>query len=375
MASNPKYSNLTYAEAGVDEPREQEALGTRMLPWFKRTYEFRKGIGAPMSGIGHFGNILQLGGGRGLVLATDGVGTKLFIAQRMRRYDTVGIDCIANNVNDLICLGAEPIALLDYIAINGVDEEALEGIAKGLCLGAEKAGITIPGGEIAQMPEMFSREQGATALDLVGTAVGLVSLGDEFDEVPRLVDGSLVSPGDVIIGLASSGLHSNGYSLVRRVLLDDSRFALDDHIDRLGRTLGEDLLEPTRIYVKPIIALLKKGHAIHGLVNISGGGLLNLSRLPVNCSYSINNLPPIPPIFELIKETGRLPNAVVFAALNMGIGFCLVCPSASADTLLNELKACGETASVIGSVTGDPSGRVIIEQYGLVGSGERFEAG
>jgi Phosphoribosylaminoimidazole (AIR) synthetase len=178
----------------------------------------------------------------------------------------------------------------------------------------------------------------------------------------------------VIIGLASSGLHSNGYSLVRRVLLDDSRFALDEYIDRLGRTLGEELLEPTHIYVKPVLALLKKGHPIHGLVNISGGGLLNLSRLPVNCSYNIHNLPPIPPIFELIKETGRLPDAVVFAALNMGIGFCIVCPSASADILLDELQAYGETASVIGTVTGDPGGKVIIERYGLVGSGESFEA-
>jgi phosphoribosylformylglycinamidine cyclo-ligase len=373
MNSNQKFSSLTYAQSGVDEPREQETLANKMLPWFKRTFEFRKGIGAPLSGIGHFGNVLQLGGGRGLAFTTDGVGTKLFIAQKMRYYDTIGIDCIANNVNDLICLGAEPIALLDYIAINGVDELALEGLAKGLCHGAELAGITIPGGEIAQVPEMLASEKGETALDLVGSAVGLVSLSEDFVEAPSLVNGMQVSPGNVIIGLASSGLHSNGYSLVRRVLLDNKRFTLDQQIDELNRTLGEELLEPTRIYVKSIITLLKKGYPINGLVNISGGGLLNLARIPVNCSYQINNLPSIPPIFELIKEVGNLPYTVVFAALNMGIGFCLVCPFESADVILNELNSLGEKATIIGVVTDDEDRKISIEKYGLVGSGEKFE--
>src|SRR5713101_201815 len=177
-----------YADAGVDEPREQRALGP-MLAWFRKTYAFRRGIGATAAGIGHFANVLDLGGGLGLVVTTDGVGTKLLIAQALNKFDTVGIDCVANNVNDLLCLGAEPIALLDYLAISEVNEQVLEDLAKGFCLGAERAHISIPGGEIAQVGEMLARHEGGPTIDVVGTALGVVSLSAHRTDVPSLVDG------------------------------------------------------------------------------------------------------------------------------------------------------------------------------------------
>src|SRR5215472_520775 len=155
MTEKEPLTYLSYSEAGVDEPREQETL-KRMLPWFKKTFSFRKAIGSSSFSIGHFANVLDMGSGLGLVLTTDGVGTKLLIAQAMGKFDTIGIDCIANNVNDILCLGAEPIAMLDYIAINTIHEQAMEDIARGLCAGAEKAHICIPGGEIAQVGEMLA---------------------------------------------------------------------------------------------------------------------------------------------------------------------------------------------------------------------------
>src|SRR5204863_9738383 len=179
---------------------------------------------------------------------TDGVGTKLLIAQAMNKYDTIGVDCVANNVNDILCLGAEPIAMLDYIAINQINEQAMEDIAKGLCIGAEKAHICIHGGEIAQVGEMLATSIGNTvALDLVGSAIGVVRLSAQRTDLPVLVDGRNVRSGDIIIGLLSSGLHSNGYSLARRVLLEKAHLSLDQYITELGRTLGEELLEPTYI--------------------------------------------------------------------------------------------------------------------------------
>src|SRR5260370_4119319 len=182
----------SYSKAGVDEPREQEAL-KGMLGWIKQTYRFREGIGSTSYSIGHFANVLNMGGGLGLVLTTDGVGTKLLIAQQLKRFDTVGIDCVANNVNDILCMGAEPVAMLDYIATNAIDEQVLEDIAKGLYLGAERAHISIPGGEIAQVREMLAPvKPGETAIDLVGSAVGVVALSSDRDDLPELIDGKRV---------------------------------------------------------------------------------------------------------------------------------------------------------------------------------------
>jgi phosphoribosylformylglycinamidine cyclo-ligase len=360
-----------YADAGVDEPREQRALGN-MLAWFRKTYAFRRGIGATAAGIGHFANVLDLGDGLGLVLTTDGVGTKLLIAQALNRFDTVGIDCVANNVNDLLCLGAEPIALLDYLAISEVDEQALEDLAKGFCLGAERAHISIPGGEIAQVGEMLARHEGGPTIDVVGSALGLVSLSAHRTDVPPLVDGRHITAGDAIIGLLSSGLHSNGYSLARKVLLHQASLRLDQYVDELGRTLGEELLEPTFIYVDAILPLLRQRRPIKGVANVSGGGLLSLGRLPADCSYLIERLPRPQPIFTLIQDRGSLPDAAMFAAFNMGVGFCLICEDSAASTILRDLEATGHHALQLGRVVDEPGQTVSITPFNLVGAGEVF---
>lgn len=363
-------TNLNYREAGVDEAAEQEAL-KKMLFWFKKTFTFRKSIGSPAFSIGHFANVLDLGAGLGIVITTDGVGTKLLIAESLNKYDTVGIDCVANNVNDLLCLGAEPIAMLDYIGIDTIDEYVLEDIAQGLYKGAERAHISIPGGKIAQVKDMLAYSTNV-ALDLVGSAFGVVSLSPERRDLLPLVDGKKASPGDVVIGLLSSGLHSNGYSLAHKVLLDTANLKLDQYVDELGRTLGEELLEPTHIYVEPVLSLLRKGLPIHGMVNVSGGGLLNLGRLQNNYSYIIDNLPDLPPIFKLIQDYGSISEPEMFTTFNMGIGFCLVCEKTAVRKVMEDISSNEYEAIVLGEVIAESGKRIFIEPHHLIGYGEKF---
>lgn len=362
--------NLNYRGAGVDEAAEQEAL-KGMLDWIRMTFSFRKSIGIPAFSIGHFANVLNLGAGLGIVLTTDGVGTKLLIAQALNRYDTIGIDCVANNVNDILCLGAEPIAMLDYIAIDTINEYVLTNIAKGLYEGAKSAKISIPGGEIAQVRDMLAPSP-HTSIDLVGSAFGVVSLSPERAELLPVVDGSKVRPGDVVIGLLSSGLHSNGYSLARSVLLDAAKFQLDDYIDELEKTLGDELLVPTHIYVDPVLSLLRKGLPIHGMANVSGGGLLSLGRLAGNYSYQIDNLPEPPAIFRLIQDRGTILDNEMFTTFNMGIGFCLVCDKTAGPMVIEEVSSHGHTAILLGEVIDGPGRNIFIEQHHLIGFGETF---
>ena len=236
---------------------------------------------------GHYASVLRLDDRTGLALSTDTVGTKMVVAERLGRYDTIGIDCVAMNVNDVICVGAEPIAMLDFILTERADPAVCEQLGVGLARGAELAGIEIPGGEIAQVADIVSGHE------LGGTCVGLVDLD-------AIVTGAAVEPGDPVIGLPSSGLHSNGYTLARRALAD---VPLDD--ERLGRPLGEVLLEPTEIYVRAVLELLRSPVDVRGLVHITGDGLDNLLRLEAEVGYEIDDPLPVPPVFDLIQELGR----------------------------------------------------------------------
>ena len=304
MINENSWQSMTYAEAGVDEPHEQDVL-KKMSIWFKKTYTFRKGIGAPSLSIGHFANVLNLGNDLGLVFTTDGVGTKLVIAKELGKFDTVGIDCIANNVNDILCMGAEPISLLDYIGINSINEQHMIDVAKSLYQGALESEISIPGGEIAQMADMLSFSEGECAIDLIGSAVGIVSLSGTRKDLLPFINGQKIQPGDVILGLPSSGLHSNGFSLARQILIKQSKLKYDRYFDSLGKTIGEELLTPSLIYVKPVLKVLRNRRTVNGLVNISGGGLLSLGRLLTKYSFEIDTLPKTPPIFTLIQSEGR----------------------------------------------------------------------
>jgi len=357
-------SSPTYAEAGVDIDRCGRAL-RKMLGWVGRTAEFRPALGRSVLPIGHFANVLDIGHGMGLAVSTDGVGTKILIAEMLDKYDTVGIDCIAMNVNDLICVGAEPICMLDCLSVEEADEFLLEEIGKGLYEGARQARISIPGGEIAQIRDMLRGVRPGRSFDLVGTAMGLV-------EIEKILLGSDIVPGDVVVGLRSSGLHSNGFSLARKVLLEGAKLRLEVKIAELGRTLGEELLEPTHIYVPEVMALLEAGVPVKGLANITGDGFLNVTRLDTPVGYRLTDLPDPHPIFGLIQALGQVDPAEMYLTFNMGIGFCVICAAETADTVVDVCRANGSEAQVIGQAVAEPVKQIVLEKQSLVGSEGKF---
>jgi phosphoribosylformylglycinamidine cyclo-ligase len=318
-----------YARAGVDQGAADSAVAglVRALGAIQ--------LGRPSAQVplpGHYASVIRIDERTGIALSTDGVGTKLLLAEELGRLDTVGIDCVAMNVNDVICVGAEPLAMLDYIAIDRADPGVCEQIGVGLARGATLAGIEIPGGELAQLGEMVH------GVDVSGACFGTVALD-------AIVDGSAVEPGDVVIGLPSSGLHSNGYTLARSALA-----GLDLGDGRLGRPLGELLLEPTEIYVKPVLELLRSPLAVHGLAHITSGGLGNLLRLAAEVTYEIEAPLPVQPLFELIATRGEVPEEEMHEVFNMGCGFCLVVPAADEAAALELLRAHYPGAQRIGQV-------------------------
>jgi phosphoribosylformylglycinamidine cyclo-ligase len=359
----------TYRQAGVSTNAE---LGlAALLKWVQPTLEFRReaGIGRSVLDIGYFANVIDLGRGLGLALSTDGVGTKVLVAEMLGRYDTIGIDCVAMNVNDVICVGAEPIAMLDYIAVEAARPDMLEAIGRGLHEGAKRAGVGIVGGEISQVSEIIRGARDGEGLDLVGMCVGVVPL----DEVNV---GRAVRPGDALVGLRSSGIHSNGLTLARMALFQAGALAPDTHVAELGRSVGEELLEPTRIYVPEVLDLLRQRLPVRALVNITGDGLLNLARIDAPTGYRIDALPAPPPIFELIRRAGRIDDAEMYRVFNMGIGFCLVVPDDGAvlSAVHATVRRHGGESFVLGRVVEDPARRVVLTQKRLVGRADRFEA-
>jgi phosphoribosylformylglycinamidine cyclo-ligase len=360
----------SYASAGVDEEREQDVFARAMRPWLART-KVASPLVTSITGLasGYFATLMHIPPGPPLALTTDGVGTKILLAREAGRWEPIGIDCVANNVNDVICTGAVPLALLDYMATDRIDEGVLEAVARGLYQGAEEAGIAIPGGEIAQIGAMLAPAAGGPPmLDLVGTAIGALPPGREP------VDGSRVRPGDVILALSSSGLHSNGYSLARKALFETAGLRMDSPVPGTTRRLGDALLEPTRVYVRAAEALWAAGVTPRGLVHISGGGLLNLARLAADVSYSLDALPPAPGVFALIADAGQIPAATMFATFNMGTGFCVVVSPSEAQAAADALQKAGEKPVVAGSVTGRPGRFVSIPPAGLLGCGDAFQA-
>src|SRR6266545_581748 len=243
----PTYPSLAYQQAGVDT--NQASTGLRaLLHWVRQTHALRQAVGAVRLPIGYYANVIDIGHGTGLAISTDGVGSKLLVAQLMDTYDTVGIDCVAMNANDILCVGARPLSPVDYLAVQRPDARLLEALGKGLCEGARQANITIAGGELAQIGEMIKGVREGYGFDLAATCVGTVPLD-------RILVGQDIREGDVLIGLASSGIHSNGLTLARRVFFDQAGWRVEQHIPELGRLLGEELLVPTRIYVREISAM------------------------------------------------------------------------------------------------------------------------
>ena len=319
-----------YARAGVSQAAAESAVEALL--------QSLRGIdtGKPSRTVSlpnHYASVLRIDERTGLAVSTDTVGTKMVVAERLGRYDTIGIDCVAMNANDVICVGAEPIAMLDYILAERAEAPVCEQIGIGLARGAELAGIEIPGGELAQVGDIVS------GLELGGTCIGLVDLGG-------IVTGAAVEPGDPVIGLPSSGLHSNGFTLARRAL---EGVALSDR--RLGRPLGELLLEPTEIYVRAVVELLRSPVEVRGLAHITGGGLHNLLRLAAEVGYEIDDPFPVPSIFELIQERGRISDAEMHAVFNMGCGFCVLAPARDEGVAIELLQAHYPGAKRIGRAT------------------------
>lgn len=346
-----------YKRSGVDSSAAQGGL-SRLGRHVKATLGLRAGLGGePIRGLGYYANVLDLGAGQGLALCTDGVGTKILVAEATGRYDTIGIDCIAMNVNDLICVGADPLALLDYIAVGRVDPEVFAALGEGLEAGCRACRITIPGGEIAQVRDMLRGEGPTQGLDLVGTAVGTVPLD-------RVLFGERVRPGDLVIGLPSSGLHSNGFTLARKVLAPTGR-EYDRHVPELGRTVADELLEPTALYVEFARALFASGAELSALCHVTGDGFVNLTRVEAPIGFVLDALPEIPPVFRVIAEKGNVSAAEMHTVFNMGVGLVVVAPPASESTVLETARAHGfASARVIGRVS-DEDGAVHLPQRGL----------
>lgn len=342
---------LTYAGSGVDVSAEGKAIRSLIDAL---TFQ-RKGTGRPVDIGAHFTGLIDFGD-RYLSLCTDGVGSKMLIAESLGKWDTVGIDCMAMNVNDMICVGAEPLAFVDYLAAHQPSEEVLSEIGRGLNEGARRANLSIIGGETASLPDMVK------GYDLAGTCLGHV----RKDEV---ITGASIREGDILIGLRSSGLHSNGFSLVRRII-KANRLGYDLTLEGLvngsrwknleggpgdkgcveawaskepGLTIGQALLEPTRIYVKEVLTMLgkvKKG-SVHGLAHITGGGLRNLVRLKKGVSFVIDRPIEVPPIFHMLQVLGDVDEAEMYSTFNMGMGFCLVVDKKVSKEVRTALKGAG----------------------------------
>ncbi|OIB01564.1 phosphoribosylformylglycinamidine cyclo-ligase [Paenibacillus sp. LC231] len=330
----------TYKQAGVDIAAGNEAV-ERMKKHVKTT--FRPEV---MTDLGGFGALFKLNKDQYeepvLVSGTDGVGTKLKLAFAMDQHDTIGIDAVAMCVNDIVVQGAEPLFFLDYLACDKVIPSKIESIVKGIADGCNQAGCSLIGGETAEMPGMYSEGE----YDIAGFTVGIV-------DKSKMINGSNIAAGDAVIGLASSGVHSNGFSLVRKLLLEDAGYSLQQELPELGGRLGDVLLAPTKIYVKPLLGLLKEIE-VKGMAHITGGGFIeNIPRmLPdgVNVDIEYGSWP-ILPIFKLMQEKGSISNKDMFTTFNMGIGMVLVVKEQDADGVLQYLRSVGEEAYVIGRVT------------------------
>ena len=300
---------ITYKKAGVDISeikKSQRAIGKLI----ESTHNLQK-LAKMKHGFGHYAGIVEIPGGKLLATHTDGVGTKVIISNMLKRYDTIGIDCIAMNVNDIICIGATPISFVDYIAANKNDQKIFKQIVSGLVKGAKKSAMPIVGGETAIMSDLISGK--GFGFDLAGMVVGMLSKKE-------MVLGDKIKSNDVIIGIQSSGLHSNGYSLARKALLP--KYSVKDNIKGVGN-LGNALLRPTEIYVKPVLEALKKCK-INGLAHITGGSFTKLLRLK-KIGYHLDNMPKTPALMQLIEDTG-VKNEEMYKTFNMGVGFCIISP-------------------------------------------------
>ena len=319
-------SGWTYAKSGVNIDRKSSAIKALVDEIGYR----REGIGRNVRLPGLFASLIDFGD-RYITMATDGVGSKLMIAEALGKWDTVGIDCIAMNVNDTICVNAEPTSFVDYIAIDRPDEDITRDIGIGLQKGAELSNMEIVGGEIAVLPEIIN------GVDLSGTCLG-------YAEKDKIITGEKCEEGDLIVSLRSSGIHSNGLTLARKVV-ESAGLGYTDRISGLSKSIGEELLTPTEIYVKQVLKITSE-HSVHGLVDITGGGLRNILRMRKGLRYVISDPVKPAPIFEKLQELGQIEDREIYQTLNMSMGFTVIAPAEDAEAIAKEYP----NADVVGRV-------------------------
>jgi phosphoribosylformylglycinamidine cyclo-ligase len=329
---------LSYRQAGVDIEAGDESV-RRIAPLARRT--IRPEV---LGSIGAFASFVQVPAGLQdpvMVASTDGVGSKLKVAFRAGRHDTVGIDLVAMGVNDVLVHGAEPLFFLDYVGTSRVDPSLIEQIVGGIAAGCRQAGCALVGGETAELPDLYAPGE----YDLAGFAVGIV-------ERRRIVDGAAVEPGDVVLGLAASGLHSNGYSLARRIVFEVMGLDVDGTMPGTGRTVGEVLLEPTRIYVKPILGVLG-APGVKAMAHVTGGGLPgNLPRVLPEARRAVirRSAWTVPPVFRVLQDAGKVREEEMFRTFNMGIGYVVIAGADAADRVASALSSSGETVFRLGEI-------------------------
>ncbi len=333
-------SGWTYAKSGVDIDQKSSAIKALVDEiGYKRT-----GIGQNVRIPGLFASLIDFGD-KYTTLPTDGVGSKLLIAEALGKWDTVGIDCIAMNVNDTICVNAEPTSFVDYIAIDKPNEDVTRDIGIGLQKGAELSNMEIVGGEIAVLPEIVN------GVDLSGTCLGYMEKG-------RMITGDACREGDLIVSLRSSGIHSNGLTLARKVV-ESNGIAYTDKVSGLSKTVGEELLTPTEIYVKQVLKITSE-HEVHGLVDITGGGLRNILRMKEGLRYVISDPVKPAPIFVKLQELGQIDDREIYQTLNMSMGFTIIAPADEAEEIASE----NPNADVVGRV--EKGNGVLLEPQGIL---------
>ncbi len=329
----------TYADAGVDIEAAEKTLKS-VKSAIEGTY-----TDAVISGLADFGGMFGLGAEYDdpvLVSGADSVGTKLKIAFALDKHDTVGQDVVAMNVDDIVCMGATPLFFLDYLGIGKLKPQVAASVIEGVATACKKAGCVLLGGETAELPGLYAEGE----YDLVGFAVGIV-------ERSRIVDGSAIELGDIVVGLASSGLHSNGYSLVRKVLLEMAGYKLEQHLDELGGTLGEELLRPTQLYCQDLVPLFQHGPLPHAMAHITGGGWHdNIARLmPQGMMAALDSKAlTAPPIFDLVQTAGNVAIEEMYRTFNMGMGMAIVLAADDADGWMQSLNAAGHESFVVGEI-------------------------
>jgi phosphoribosylformylglycinamidine cyclo-ligase len=352
----PSKNKITkYKEVGIDI-KKIKMIQNRIGQDIEKTQQFLD-FGKVIYGFGHYAGLIEIDN-KIMSLHTDGVGSKIIIAQLMKKFDTLGIDCIAMNVNDIVCVGSKPIGYLSYIALQKTNNYLLKEITKGLIKGAKLSNIAIVGGETAILPDIITGKGKDNNFDLAGMIFGITN------DKRKIILGNKIKSDDYIIGINSSGLHSNGYTLARKILLE--KYSINDKPGYLNNSLGKELLKPTTIYSKTILKLIDEfdNTVIHGLSHITGGAFTKLNRLNSNVDYILDNLPEIKGIFKQIMVDGNIDIAEMYNTFNMGVGFCVIASKNEADNILASIKEDGLKCQIIGKIKSNGNGNCFIKNKG-----------